>query len=89
MKKLLLSTILVLCGYLHADVSANQEVIAATNVVKSFAHDRNFGVSAQYIKNAKAVEERLNNNMNNNINNVNNNENRTFPILNQENIENS
>lgn len=55
MKKLLLSTILVLCGYLHADVSANQEVIAATNVVKSFAHDKNFGVSAQYIKNAKAV----------------------------------
>ena len=42
------------------------------------------------IKNAKAVEERLNNNnMNNNIINVNNNENRTFPILNQENIENS
>ena len=55
MKKLLLSTILVLCGYLHADVSANQEVIAATNVVKSFAHDKNFGASVQSIKNAKAV----------------------------------
>ena len=42
------------------------------------------------IKNAKAVEERLNMNNNlNNIINVNNKENRTFPVLNQESIENS
>ena len=55
MKKLLLSTILVLCGYLHADVSANQEVIAATNVLRSFGYRNDFGASVESVKNAKAV----------------------------------
>lgn len=55
MKKFLFSALVVLCGYLHADVVANQEVYAAANVINSFAHDGRFGIDEKYVKNAKAV----------------------------------
>lgn len=58
MKKLLFSALLLLGVFANsasADVSANQEVYAATNVISSFAHDNNFSVPADQIVNAKAV----------------------------------
>ena len=55
MKKFLLLASVALCGLLHADVVANQEVIAATNVVRSFVAANNFGTDERYLTSAKAV----------------------------------
>lgn len=55
MKKFLFSLIFTACSFLSADVVQNQQVYAASNVISSFAHDNNFSIPVEYVKNAKAV----------------------------------
>ena len=55
MKKFLFLASVALCSFLHADVVANQEVTAATNVVRSFVAANNFGIDPRYLTSAKAT----------------------------------
>ena len=57
MKKLFFTAVLLLFGInvANADVAANQELYAASNVISSFAHDNNFSIPADKVLNAKAV----------------------------------
>ncbi|MDA3048867.1 MULTISPECIES: lipid-binding SYLF domain-containing protein [unclassified Campylobacter] len=55
MKKFLLIASFVVSSFLHADVVANQEVIAATNVMRSFGASSGFHVDQKYLQGAKAV----------------------------------
>lgn len=57
MKKFLafVSLVLLTLGLVSADVTQNQKVYAAANIVKAFACDNNRSVDYNYVKEAKAV----------------------------------
>lgn len=56
MRKLLLASLVTFFAIsANADVTQNQQVYAAANVIKSFACANNLSIPASYVKNAKAV----------------------------------